>query len=100
MKLPYPWLALGLGLLLSLTLLRSTDVDGGVHSLPLLAALLMSEFGLLVTAIAAAIGVRGLIRRGFQQPVVILLILGNLLLAAFFLRTGLALCPGSASGLN
>jgi hypothetical protein len=93
MKLSFPWVALGLGLLLSVALLSYTDGDGGVHALPLLAALLMSEFGLLVTAIAAIIGVRDLIRHGFRQPLVFLLIAGNLLLAIYFLRTGIALWP-------
>ena len=94
MKISFPWLALGLGLLLSVVLLRFSGSDGDTHQLPLLAALLMSEFGLLVTAAAAVMGVYNLSRQGFKQPVVILLILGNLLLAAFFLRTGIALWPG------
>jgi hypothetical protein len=100
MKLSFPWAGLGLGLLLSLVLLRFGTSDDSRHTLPLLAALLMSEFGLLVTGIAAVIGVRDLVRKGFLQPLVVMLILGNLLLAAFFLRTGIALWPGSTSGLN
>ena len=95
-KLSFPWLALGLGLVLSLTLLLFNPADGG-RALPLLAALLMSEFGALLTCIAAVIGVRDLSRGVAQRPFVILLIVGNLLLAAYFLRTGLALWPGSAS---
>lgn len=100
MKLSFPWIAFGLGLLLSLVLLSYTPGAGNARTLPLLAALLMTEFGLLVTAIAAVMGVRDLVRRGIRQPVVFLLIAGNLLLAAYFLRTGFALWPGPTSGVN
>ncbi len=100
MKISYPWLALGLGLLLSLALLRFAEADSGGPRLPLLASLLMSEFGLLVTAIAALIGIRDLFRQGPGQPVLVLLVLGNLLLATFFLRTGILLWPGSFTALN
>lgn len=100
MKLSFPWIAFGLGLLISVALLSYTHESGDARTLPLLAVLLMTEFGLLVTAIAAVMGVRDLVRRGIRQPVVFLLIAGNLLLAAYFLRTGIALWPGPASGVS
>jgi hypothetical protein len=91
MKQTYPWLALGLGLLLGLVLLRFGTTDAGA-GMPLLMALLMCEFGFLVTAIAAGIGLRDLIRQGMNVTM-LLLLAGNLLLAANFLRMGLAFWP-------
>lgn len=91
MKQTYPWLALGLGLLLGLVLLRFGTTEAG-EGMPLLAALLMCEFGFLVTAIAAGIGLRDLIKQGMNVTT-LLLLAGNLLLAANFLRMGLAFWP-------
>lgn len=91
MQRPFPWLALALGLLLVLLLMRfAPTADGG--GMPLLTALLISEFGFLLTAIAAGVGVRDLLRQG-SQTVCLLLLAGNVLLAVNFLRTGLALWP-------
>ena len=87
MKHTYPWLALGLGLVFSLVLLRFGTTTTG-DGMPLLTALLMSEFGFLVTAIAAGLGIRGLMKPG-MQPATLTLLVGNLLLAANFLRMGL-----------
>ena len=92
MQRSFPWLALGLGLLLALVLMRfGPTADGG--GLPLLTALLISEFGFLLTAIAAGIGVRDLVNQG-ARAVCILPLAGNALLAVNFLRMGLALWPG------
>ena len=96
MQRSYPWLALGLGLLLALLLLRfGPTPDGG--GLPLLTALLISEFGFLLTVIAAGFSLRDLLRDGVQA-VCLLLLAGNVLLALNFLRTGLALWPGAGNG--
>lgn len=94
MKHSYPWLALGLGLVLSLVLLRFGTTAAG-EGMPLLTALLMCEFGFLVTAIAAGIGLRDLIRQGMSVAA-LLLLAGNLLLAANFLRMGLVFWPQAA----
>lgn len=94
MKYSYPWLALGLGLVLSLVLLRFGTTAAG-EGMPLLTALLMCEFGFLVTAIAAGIGVRDLVRQG-KRMATLLLLAGNLLLAANFLRMGLGFWPQAA----
>ena len=92
MQRSFPWLALGLGLLLALVVMRfGPTADGG--GLPLLTALLSSEFGFLLTAIAAGIGVRSLLSQG-ARAVCILLLAGNALLAVNFLRMGLVLWPG------
>ena len=92
MQRSFPWLALGLGLLLALVLMRfGPTADGG--GLPLLTALLISEFGFLLTAIAAGIGVRDLVNQG-ARAVCILPLAGYELLAVYFLRMGLGLWPG------
>ena len=88
MKNSYPWLALGLGLVLSLVLYRYGTTASG-KGMPLLTALLMSEFGFLVTAIAAGMGLRDLGKQGIQAATLLPLV-GNALLAANFLRLGLA----------
>jgi hypothetical protein len=98
MKRSYPWLALGLGLILGLVLMRYGAPGGaGGHKLPLLTGLLMAEFGFLVTTIAAGVCVRDLVKQGIDKLAVVLLI-GNLLLAVNFIRLGLQLWPGSAGG--
>jgi hypothetical protein len=91
MQRSFPWLALGLGLLFALVLMRfGPTADGG--GLPLLTALLISEFGFLITAVAAGISVRDLLREG-AQAVCLLLLAGNVLLAVNFLRMGLLFWP-------
>ena len=95
MQRSYPWLALGLGLLLALLLMRFAPAEAG--GMPLLTALLISEFGFLLTAIAAAISVRDLLRKGFRA-VYLLLLAGNALLAMNFLRMGLAFWPDAGGG--
>ena len=94
MKHSYPLMALGLGLVLSLVLLRFGTTTTG-EGMPLLTALLMSEFGFLVTAIAAGIGIRDLVKQG-RKTAMLLLLVGNLLLAANFLRMGLVFWPQAA----
>jgi hypothetical protein len=96
MKQSYPWLALGLGLVLSLVLMRYAGPGGeGEPRLPLLTGLLMAEFGFLVTAIAGGVGIRDLVKQGMDMRVVVL-VAANLLLAANFVRLGLQLWPGAS----
>jgi hypothetical protein len=94
MKYSYPWLAFGLGLVLSLVLYRFGTTASG-EGMPLLTALLMSEFGFLVTAIAAGTGLRDLAKQGMRLAT-LLLLAGNLLLVANFLRMGLMFWPQGA----
>jgi len=95
MKGSYPWLALGLGLVLGLVLMRyAAPGAAGGPRLPLLTGLLMAEFGFLVTAIAAGVCVRDLMQRGMEKSTPVLLI-GNTLLAASFMWLGLQLWPGA-----
>ena len=91
----FPWLALALGLLLALLLLRFSPLNTEPGpTLPLLTALLMSEFGFLATAVGAGIGIRELMRTGLRLHSA-LISAGNSMLALVFLRLGLLLWPES-----
>ena len=93
MKVRYPWLALGLGLILALlSLFFGNAGTSEARKLPLLTLLLMSEFGFLLTAVAAGICARDLWKQGLGAQVV-LLFAGNAALAANFAWMGLALWP-------
>lgn len=96
----FPWLALGIGLVLAAVLIRSgaADPDGG-YGLPLLTLLLMAEFGFLVTAIGAFLGLRSLQRHGLALAPG-LVALGCAALALGFLILGLSLWPGLSEGLS
>ena len=75
----------------------AADGVEGEYRLPLLTSLLIAEFGFLVTAVAAGIGARDLVRQGMRLWTILLLI-GNLLLAVNFARVGIALWPGAIGG--
>ncbi len=91
MRKSIPWLTLGIGLLLSLLLLRFSPLTtSSGFILPMLTALLMSEFGFIITAIGAGISVSDLLKQGIKLRPAALLI-GNLLLALNFMNQGLSL---------
>lgn len=91
MKKSIPWLTLGIGLLLSLLLLRFSPLStSSGFVLPLLTALLMSEFGFIMTAIGAGISVSDVLKSGIKWRPLALLI-GNLLLALNFMKSGFVL---------
>ncbi len=94
MKNSFPWLALGLGLLLAVVLLQTgaTRPDGE-HSLPLLTMLIMSEFGFFLCAIGAGLGIRTLLKQEFSYSL-LAVVLGCCVLAAGFLWLGIVLWPG------
>jgi len=97
-KLSYPWLALGLGLLLVFGLLQSGALaTDGAPALPLLTLLLISEFGFFATAIGAFIGIRQL-RAGRAATALLPVTLGCAALAAAFLYLGIRLWPGGFPG--
>ena len=91
MKKSIPWLTLGIGLLLALLLLRFSPLSASSgFILPMLTALLMSEFGFIITAIGAGISVSDVLKQGVKLRPAVLLI-GNLLLALNFMNQGLSL---------
>jgi hypothetical protein len=96
----FPWLALGIGLVLAAVLIRSGAADpADGYGLPLLTLLLMAEFGFLVTAVGAFLGVRTMQRRG-RSPAHLLATLGCAALALGFLMLGFSLWPGLSEGLS
>ena len=57
----YPYIALGLGITLLIVLSAATALAAdGKPALPLLTLLLISEFGFVVTGIAAVVGIRAI----------------------------------------
>lgn len=98
MRRSFPWIALAVGLIFSLVLLWNASASpAGNHPLPLLTALLMSEFGCLLTAIAVVFSVRNLSLRGIHTADSLLL-LANLVLAVNLLLSGLRLWSGLTAG--
>jgi len=92
--LPFPWLALGLGLLAAIGLTGSGVLGPAeAYRLPLLTLLIVTEFGFFVTAIGAGIGINRLLASGLQRGL-LLSVLGCALLAAGFLYLGIRLWPG------
>ena len=99
MKKSIPWITLGIGLVFALMLLQLSPLsksDGFV--LPMLTALLMSEVGFIIAAIGAGIGLRDLLKQGVNLRLATLLV-GNLLLALYFINQGFSLW-GESGGLG
>jgi hypothetical protein len=93
-KLEFPWIALGIGLLIVLVLLQAGATgSGNGYGLPLLTLLILSEFGGIVAAIGAFLGIRGLRRRGLSWPL-LLATLGCLSIVVALLVLGIRLWPG------
>lgn len=94
----YPWLALGLGLLVAFGLLQSGALPAdGDYALPMLTMLIINEFGFFVTAIGAGVGINKLRAGGFRLPM-LLATLGCSVLAAGFLYLGIQIWPGGFPG--
>lgn len=94
MKMSFPWLALGLGLVFAAVLGLSGAVDPAASPvLPLLMLLLINEFGFLLTAIGAGLALRDGFSSGFNATQ-LMLVVGCIALAAGFLWLGLRLWPG------
>ena len=97
-KLTFPWLALGLGLLVAAGLLASGALSpGGNYDLPLLTMLIVNEFGFFVTAIGAGVGINTLIKDG-AQPSLLMVIIACAVMAAGFLYLAIKLWPGMSAG--
>ncbi|GMQ87410.1 MAG: hypothetical protein BMS9Abin08_0613 [Gammaproteobacteria bacterium] len=98
MKFSYPWLALGLGLIIAVILVVSGAVDpASKPALPLLTLLIMAEFGFFVTAIGAFQAIRAGLAQGFGFAL-LTVIVGCSLLAVGLLWLGLSLWPGGFPG--
>jgi len=105
-NLGFPWLALGLGLLVAVGLVFSGALSPeGRYDLPLLTMLIVNEFGFFVTAIGAGVGINTLSRDGIQQPLLtvvmdgiqqplLTVVIACGILAAGFLYVAIKLWPG------
>lgn len=91
MKKSIPWLTLGIGLFLALMLVQFNPLStNSGFILPMLTALLMSELGFILTAFGTGLSVRDIFKQGIKLGPAALLI-GNLLLALYFISLGLDL---------
>jgi hypothetical protein len=96
-NLPFPWLALGMGLLVAFGLLGSGALGPSEsYKLPTLTLLIVNEFGFFVTAIGAGVGINTLLKNGRQAGLLLATIACGLLAAAF-LYLGIQLWPGGFS---
>ncbi len=95
-KAPFPWIALGVGLLLLLLLLGTGALPSlrEGRDLPLLTQLIMAEFGFFLTAIGAYRSVVQARAAGWR-PALVLVLAGCVLLAVAFLWLGVQLWPGA-----
>ncbi len=98
-KAPFPWIALGVGLLLLLLLLGTGALplirEG--RDLPLLTQLIMAEFGFFLTAIGAYKSIVAARAEGWR-PALMLVLAGCVSLAVAFVWLGLRLWPGAGLG--
>jgi hypothetical protein len=93
LKLPFSWVALGVGLLIALLLLKTGALaPEAARSLPLLTLLMVAEFGFFLTAIGAGVAIRQMVSQGFDAALSVALS-GCTALAGGFLWLGLRLWP-------
>lgn len=99
MRFPFPWLALGLGLVIAMVLISAGALgpEAG-RGLPLLTLLMAAEFGFFLNAIGAGLAVRQMLQQGLNAGV-ILSASGCAVLAVGFAWLGLQLWPGSLPGI-
>ncbi len=93
-KINFPYIALGLGLVLMLVVIKGSEVRGGeaATAIPLLSLLVINEFAFFVTAIGAYIGIRQIVSTGIK-PVYTITIVFCVLLSIRFLMLGIDLWP-------
>ena len=93
-KLTFPWLAMGMGLLLATGLVASGALSPDAnYDLPLLTMMIVNEFGFFVTAIGAGIGINTLLKGG-GQPSLLMVTVVCAVMAAGFLYLAIKLWPG------
>ena len=94
----FPWLAMGMGLLVAIGLVASGVLSSGEnYDLPLLTMMIVNEFGFFVTAIGAGVGINTLLRDGVQPPLLMVTI-SCAVMAAGFLYLAIKLWPGMSTG--
>jgi hypothetical protein len=91
-KFPFPWLALGAGLLIALLLFMSMQAPPGESPLPLLTQMLLAEFGFVLNAIGVWLGLRDLQAKGADKAA-LLATGGCLVMAAVLGLLGVSLWP-------
>ncbi len=85
MKLSFPWLSAGIGLLLAMALIQSGALGQATdRSLPLLTMLFISEFGFFVTAAGSVMAGRTLLKQGRSWSNLLLTVACGALSLAFF----------------
>jgi hypothetical protein len=96
-KLTFPWLAMGLGLLVAVGLVASGVLSPEAnYDLPLLTMMIVNEFGFFVTAIGAGTGINILLKNG-MQPNLLMVTIACGLMAAGFLFLAIRLWPGMSA---
>lgn len=89
----FPYIALSLGLLLMLAVMKGSEIRGeGETALPVLTLLMISEFAFFVTAAGAYIGIRHSLSTGIK-PVYTMITALCILLSVRFLFLGIDLWP-------
>ena len=97
-RFSFPWLALIIGLIDGMVMLRAGAADPmSAPALPLLTLLFMSEFGLVVTGVGAVMGF-GAFRRRRDEPLLLAVSAACVLLAIGFFWLGLGLWQRTAAG--
>lgn len=96
-KYPFSFIAIALGLML-LTLLTASapDTVGGEPRIPLLAILIASEFGFVVTAIGVFTGIKTMLSTG-KNRYIIVAVFCCALMSVKFMLTGISYWPGLSS---
>ena len=96
-KFTFPWLAMGMGLLVAVGLVASGVLSPEAnYELPLLTMMIVNEFGFFVTAIGAGIGINVLLKNG-MQPGLLMATIACGLMAAGFLLLAIRLWPGMSA---
>lgn len=93
----FTWIALGLGLAIAMVALPASTPDAaGNTALPLLTLLFLNEFGFILTAIGAALGIRRLRASGLRFAL-LAAVTGCVVLAILFAWLGLSLWSGAGA---
>lgn len=96
-KLTFPWLAMGMGLMVAVGLVASGVLSPDAnYDLPLLTMMIVNEFGFFVTAIGAGIGINVLLKDG-MQPTLLMVTIACGVMAAGFLFLAIRLWPGMSA---